>query len=68
MMVVELVATAVGTVTAEFVAKATPLAVSTCVPAGMATASSVFPLVKVTVPVAAVSTTFWPVAANVPLA
>ena len=48
------------------VVKAIPDAVVTCVPAGIGTASRVFSLLKVTVPVAAVSTTFSPVASNDP--
>src|ERR1035437_7100063 len=50
--------TAFGTVTARVVANATPPLVDTCVPAGTGTANNVLVLVNVTVPVAAVSTTF----------
>ena len=57
---------ALGTVTAEAVANAILPAVSICVPAGIWTELPVFTLVNVTVPVAAVSTTFCPVALNVP--
>ena len=59
---------ALGTVTAAVVAKAILLAVAICVPDGIVTALPVLALVNVTVPVAGVSTTFWPVALKVPLA
>ena len=58
---------ALGTVTARVVVKAMPALVETCVPAGMGTAMNVLVLENVTVPVAAVSATFWPVAVKVPL-
>src|SRR5450759_156317 len=55
-----------GTLAFFVVAKEIPSAVDTTVPAGTATELPVRLFENVTVPVAAVSTTFWPVASNVP--